>query len=126
MINMKAEVKGFHSPDINDLEKFIPDIEDNFSFLLQIFVGTSGKEGEESFDVLICTPKWIQGNYKEDDIILGIHKIIVFKYDFNSLKRRLEKSINTITGDNWEEIANKIGRIGKWEFEDYEADSNKK
>jgi hypothetical protein len=60
-------------------------------------------------------------NYKQDDIIFGRHFIISFTYNFQKLKTRLEDYINNIEEDEWELIAQKIGRIALWEFEDYKT-----
>ena len=53
---MKAGVKYFHSPDIEDLKNFKPKEEDSFGFLLQIIIGEKGKKWEESLDIEVCTP----------------------------------------------------------------------
>lgn len=116
---MKAEIKYFHSPDIENLESFSPKLADNFCFLLQVFVGRKGVEGEESFDMLVCTPKWLMENNKEDSIIFGHHYLIVFKYNFNSISNSLNRYIESMNGENWVKIVEKIRQVGKWEFEDY-------
>ena len=115
---MKAEIKYLHSPDILDLKNYIPEMEDNFSFLLQIMVGIKGKPGEESFDIIICTPKWLSENFKNDDMVVGLHYMIVFEYSYQNLYQKLSE-LMCIEGNNWEEIAHKLSYIGKWEFENY-------
>lgn len=117
---MKAEVKRFHSPDILDLENFQPDNENSFSFLLQVIVGIKDIESEESFDMIVCTPQWIENNHSESEIIFGEHYLIVFKYDFNEIRKKVSNYIDQLTEENWDLLANKIDRIGKWEFRDYQ------
>jgi hypothetical protein len=56
---MQAVIKSIHSPDIENLETFKPDNHDNFAFLLQLFIGPAELDGEESFDVEVCTPQYI-------------------------------------------------------------------
>jgi hypothetical protein len=48
-------------------------------------------EGEESFDIFVCTPKWLIERYKAVDVPLGLHKIIVFEYDHRRLREFIEK-----------------------------------
>ena len=115
---MKAEIKYLHSPDVLDLEKYIPEKIDNFGFLLQIMIGIEKIDGEESFDVIVCTPKWLSENYKNDDIIIGLHYIIVFEYNYQQLYQKLLELI-CIEENSWNEIAQKLSYIGKWEFENY-------
>ena len=118
---MKAELKRIHCPDIFDLEKFYPDQKNVFGILLQLMVSPDNSEGEESFDVMLCTPEWLTKTYKKSEMIFGRHYLIVFEYDYQRIYAKLKDYVEGIKGDTWEEIASKIGRIGKWEFEDYQA-----
>ncbi len=83
---MKAEIKYFHSPDIPDLGTYQPIECDNFVFLLQMFVGEKGKQGEESFDLIVCTPKWLVNNHHKEESVFGLYHLIVFEYD-SSVRR---------------------------------------
>ena len=116
---MRAEIKRLHSPDIANLESYTPQVGDNFSFLLQIMAGPSGQEGEESFDVLICTPKWLEERFSKGQIIVGRHYLIVFEYNFNRIELFIKSYCEQCEGNNWQEVAAKLSRLGKWEFEDY-------
>jgi hypothetical protein len=118
---MKAEIKFLYSPQIEDLSVFRPNDPACFAFLLQMMVGPEGAEGEESFDLEVCTPKWLVQNYGPHDILVGRHYLIVFEYDYARLKSMLGSLVSECVGQNWQEIAERIGRIGKWEFEDYVA-----
>lgn len=115
---MKAEIKYINSPDI-ELEKFYPDEEDNFGFLLQLIVGPKDQEGEESFDLTVCTPIWLVKNHIQSDIILGRYYLIIFEYNYKRLYSYLKNYIENIEGKTWEEIALKLSKIAYWEFEGY-------
>ena len=117
---MKAKLKYIHSPDIPDLPAFVPQNQDSFSILLQLMVSPFDGEGEESFDLILCTPKWLMENHKISDIIIGRHYLIVFEYNYPGIYNKLKRIIENIDEKNWDEIGLKIGRIGKWEFEDYQ------
>ena len=116
---MQVEIKRFQSPDIEDLSNYAPQEADNFSFLLEVLIGIQGKEGEESFNFEICTPKWLLNNFKKNDIIIGKNYIIVFEYNFKKLSQTIKELIDNCTGNSWDEIANKICRFSHWEFENY-------
>lgn len=118
---MRAIIKKVHSPDTLNLENYCPDDPENFSLLLQFLIGPVNGEGEESFDVEIYTPKWILANFKKEDVIYGRHKIIVLEYNLKAIIDSVSKYISGCSGDTWLEIAQKINRIGRWEFEDYAA-----
>ena len=116
---MKAEIKYLHSPDVLNLETFTPIIPDSFGFLLQMMVGEKNKEGEESFDIMVCTPKWLIENQKKSDIILGLHYLIIFEYNYSRLYNKLKSIVDNVNGETWADIGSKLGVIGKWEFQDY-------
>jgi hypothetical protein len=115
MSEIRPSLKRLHSPDI-DLESFFPEEDDCFGFLLQAFFAPG--EGE-SFDIFICTPKWLERNMKEGDILSGRHYLFVKRYDLEAIRRYLQKWSQHCGGANWREVAQKLSRLGGWEFEDY-------
>jgi hypothetical protein len=116
---ISAELKRVHSPDVVDLAAYQPTEEEMFGFLLQLIAGPSGEDGEESFDVTVCTPAWLQRNLGRTDIVMGRHYLFVRRYDYQGLMRFLVDYCQNCRGDSWSEVAEQLGRIGKWEFEDY-------
>lgn len=116
---MKAAIRDFYSPDVDDLVSWRPADPTRFGFLLQVMVGPSDGEGEESFDFVVCSPEWLRGNSGEDRLVVGRHHILLFEYDYDLLKKAIERIVDDAGGSDWTEIATKIGRYGKWEFEDY-------
>lgn len=112
---MQAVLKGLHSMDL-EVETYLPDEEDNFGFVLRAMVGPLGEEGEESFDITVCTPQWLMGRYKTSEVLLGLHKLIVFRYDYVRLRQFIEKYLMRCSGDSWEEIAQKVSLLGQWEL----------
>jgi len=118
---MRAELKRLHSPDVENLESYVPNQINNFGFLLQVMAGPKNAPGEESFDVVVCTPDWLKRQYKSSDVVVGRHYLIVFEYDYGRLRRFLQEYCEQCFGETWPEVANKLNRLGKWEFEDYQA-----
>lgn len=116
---MKGEIKNIFSMDIDDLESFRPKIQDSFNISLRIIAAPEGSEGEESFDIQVCTPKWLSENMKEKDVVIGRHFLFVMHYDYGLIVNRIKEYINECDGADWVEIATKISRLGHWEFEDY-------
>ena len=116
---MNAELKRLHSPDIDDLKNYQPTDKKKFAFLLQAMIGPEGKEGEESFDIEVCTPQWIEETYGREDIIIRPHQLIVLEYNFERINNAINDFLQSCSGDNWKEVAKKVARLGKWEFEDY-------
>jgi len=95
---MQAVLKGLHSTDIADVATYVPDEEDNFGFVLRAMVGPMNSEGEESFDIIVCTPRWLLDKYGTSDVLLGLHKLIVFKYDYHRLRNSLKNILCAAQG----------------------------
>lgn len=115
---MKAKLKDLHSPDI-DLDSFKPREAGNFMFLLQAFIGPDNKTGDESFDFQVCTPDWLKSNHSKAEVLFGRHLLIVFEYDLPRIRGKISKYCESCVGDTWQDIAEKLSRIGGWEFEDF-------
>ena len=119
MVIMRASLRRVHSPDVEDLESYRPERSDDFGFLLQIFAGPEGGEGEESFDVVVCTPRWLERKHGQHEVVVGRHRLIVFEYDYDRLVKMIELYCDSCEGNSWQDVAEKLSRLGKWEFEDY-------
>jgi hypothetical protein len=116
---IRAEVKRLHSPDVHDLSTYVPDDSDNFGILVQVMAGPVGGEGEESFDVVVCTPNWLRDKLGPTEVKMGRHYLLVKQYDFAVLMRFITGFAAECRGTTWQDAALRMGRLGKWEFEDY-------
>jgi hypothetical protein len=113
---IRAELRKLHSPDILDLESFKP--EGGFGILVQAMVGPLGSVGEESFDIIACTPEWFSAEMKQN-IVSGRHHLFMKYYDYQSLRQFIRDYCASCHGASWQEVAQKLSRMGHWEFEDY-------
>ena len=120
-MKIKAEVKSIISPDIADFKSYYPEDDSCFAFLIQVIVGIMGQKGGDSFDIEVCTPKWLLLNNSSSDIIFGRHKLIVFEYNIERILKSITGYCESCYGINWEEIAGKISRVAHWEFENYKT-----
>jgi len=118
-VTVQGIIRRFHSPDVYDLRHWSPDDPTCFGFLLQALIGPKDGEGEESFDFVVCSPKWLRRKYGDDAAILGRYHILLFVYDFDRIREAIEAIVAHATGSNWREVASKIARHGRWEFENY-------
>jgi immunity protein 8 of polymorphic toxin system len=117
---MRAVLKGLDSADVRDLDKYSPDDPECFGFYLEASFGPEGSPGEELFGIMVCTPRWLENEVRENNgILIGRHYLIVDRYDFGRLKRFLADYASQCEGSSWEEVAAKVARLGRWEFEDY-------
>lgn len=115
---IRPQIRAFHSPDVDDLEGHRPAGE--FALLVQMLIGPDGDEGEESFDVQVVTPAWLEQRYASDGLAGGDGRLLVFEYDWSLIESYLRKRVAGCEGKDWQEVAAKLSRFSHWEFEDYQ------
>jgi len=115
---MKAKLKRLYSADY-DLSSFYPESETNFILYLQAFIGPEDEDSSDAFNIAICTPEWLSEHNKYEEVIFGRGYIIVREYDLMVIKTEITKFCENCLGENWVEVAQKVSRIGIWEFEEY-------
>jgi immunity protein 8 of polymorphic toxin system len=115
---MKAAVRRLHSPDA-DLATFQPDDSEDVGVLVQVIAGPDDGPGEESFDVVVCTPRWLERRVRAEGPLVGRHHLVVARYDGPEVMRFLTAAVESEHAATWNELALRLGRIGMWEFEDY-------
>ena len=93
-----------------------------FALLARMSIGSPDGPGMESFDITVCTPEWLA---KQCVAVGGVynarhHLVVTLEtFDKRSLHRWLEARVEAVQGETWSEVAERLGRLGYWEFEDY-------
>lgn len=113
---VRAELKSLFSPDADPLENFAPS--GPFGILVQAMIGPAGELGHESFDFMLCTPEWFAARMP-NDITIGRHHVFMKGFNYSGLEKFVQDYCSKCEGESWRAVAEKIGRLGKWEFEDY-------
>jgi hypothetical protein len=116
---MRAKLKGISSPDV-ELSSYWPENEACFGFLVEAQIGPENEDGADLFQIMVCTPDWIKENCSDRKAIWGRHMLIVFVYDLNEIESTIKRYVESCVADDWHGLAMKFGRIGGWEFEDYQ------
>lgn len=115
---VRAEVRQLYRWGAGSLSDFEPAVSDDFAFLLQIMVGRVGADGEDSFNVVVVTPKHLS-RMAAPGPISGRHMLIVTRFDAVAISNWVTTAVGSCSGNTWSEVAEKLARIGHWEFEDY-------
>jgi|SRR5579863_382832 len=116
-----AKLKGLSSPDVRSLEAFQPD--GDFGIYVVAMVGPVDGRGGESFGFTVCTPRWFEQNMKAA-IVPGRHHLFIKEYNHHELCKFISEYCSGCTGSSWIEVAQKVARLGYWEFEDYKPFTN--
>jgi Immunity protein 8 len=118
MDQVKAQIRYLHSPDFPDLKIVSFAENEPFCLLVQAILGPDGEEGEESFDMMVCNPLWLAKKV-QDGPILGLHYFIVCHFDIRIVYDFWDRVTKQCTGEDWQTVAQKLSKYGRWEFEDY-------
>lgn len=115
---VKPELKRLHSPDIYDLRNPSMDESKPFCILVQAMFGPEDVDGEESFDFLVCNRLWVEGQRTRGEAP-DEYQFIVDRFDVGEIEEHWRKIALKSSGNSWKDVATKLGRFGRWEFEDY-------
>jgi hypothetical protein len=115
---MKAALRHILSLDVPDLAAWTPPAAD-FAIGVRLLVGPVGAEGEESFDLTVCSPGWLAAQVRDGSIYDGRHHLVVENFDYALLESYLQRRVEACRGSSWDEVARQLARLGYWEFEDY-------
>ncbi len=115
-----AKVRSIFSVDIEiPLSHYVPPDPDHFELLVRIMVGPHPGEGEESFDITVCTPSWLGQECQRAGWVSGLYRLIVSSYRWEIIESAIKKLVERNSGKSWGEVALKVAQIGQWEFMDY-------
>ena len=118
---MKARVVAIFSPDV-DVASHPPSDPADDGLALTMYVGPEDGPGHESFDLVVCTPRWLERVVRDQDgPLVGRHYLIVEAMDLERVLAFLREQVETAQAPTWSELASIVGRLGRWEFEDYRA-----
>lgn len=115
---MFAKLNKVFSPDINDLKSYRIESE-SFSFLVQASIGSNIGNGEDIFDFIVCSPKWLESVLEVEKTWFGKGYLFMNFYTYDLLINTLSKLCQRTSGNTWNEIATKLSRYGLWEYEGY-------
>lgn len=115
---MKARLHTVYSSDV-DVLSYTPEDPWNDGVWIRMVVGPTDGPGEESFDVLVCTPLWLRDVVAKDGPQIGRHHLIIEPFNLNEAIGFLRNKVESIQASDWAALGEVLGRIGYWEFEDY-------
>ncbi|MGE1005651.1 immunity 8 family protein [Ralstonia pseudosolanacearum] len=118
---MKAIVKSIDTGSHVAFDKYRPDDETCFGLWLTVLVGPDDEEGGHLYRILVCTADWIKRECLHSGAVWGRHMLIVLCYDRDRIESEIAQYVDGCTGKDFWELAQKVARIGAWEFEDYQG-----
>jgi len=118
--SVKPELRRLHSPDLLDMQASRPEDPRDFCILVQAMIGPKGEQGEESFDITVCTPRWLEQSLTNGRALFGLHYLFIDHYDYEWIRGAIARICNSISGASWRDVAKQLDKYGEWEFENYQ------
>ena len=109
--NTDFDFESYNSVDPNDDGQWI-----------RLLIGPDSGPGEESFDTLVCTPRWLARRVEKSGPILGRHMLVMSPLNLSSAVQTLRAKAESVSGESWRDIVFELAQIGWWEFQDYRSD----
>lgn len=106
--------------DVDDLPSFRPEA-DEWAIGIRILAGPGDGPGEESFDLTVCSVDWVAAQVRRDGVFDGRHYLVAGGFNWPVLSSYIERRVTSCEGSSWSEVAERLSRLGYWEFEDYSA-----
>lgn len=117
--SVRPILRRLHSPDLLDMQNDTPDDVESFCILVQAMIGSESSLGEESFNFIVCTIDKVAATLQKEGFLFGRHYLMVEYYNYQVIFDVIDSLCNRVSGSSWQEVAEKLGRYGHWEFEDY-------
>lgn len=114
---MKAKIRQVFSSDVKNLDEWRPP-KASFSVVIRMLIGPNDGRGEESFDLTVCSPSWLEEQVEVTPVFDARNHLVVRDFDWVLIRAYLERRVAACSGDEWEDIARQLSRFAFWEFED--------
>lgn len=120
---MNGVLRALHSPDTptEDLRDFSPHDAASFVLMVQAFVGPSDGPGEESFEFVVCTALGLAAKTLPKGFAFE-RLLLLESWNAALVERAIGDLVRHASGASWPEVAEKIARFARWEFEDSSVD----
>lgn len=116
---MRAIIKSYDSYDVEDLNTYQPADPLVFVVSINFAIGAVGQAGANYFEVVVVSPDFLHTQYPGSNCYFLRHYLLVKEYNFTSILALMTTYINSLEAESWEQLAEKINRVARWEFEDY-------
>ena len=115
-MTIRAELKSLMCSDF-DMRTYVPETSDTFAFWVEMEIGPVGEESSDLFQVLVCTPRWLEKEVHKWGAQWSRSKLIINSYSFNELESFVSRAIGSIEGRDWKELVSKLRLLADWEFD---------
>ena len=115
---MKAEIKAYERTDNEDLSSYEPEDKQVFGFTLLFSIGIKGQKGADYFEVDVASPGFLEHLLPQPFFLR--HTVLATYYNIPTTVALMTQYVEALEEESWEQLASKISRVARWQFEDYQ------
>ena len=116
---MKAVIKRYHYEESEDLSTYKADEPAVFGYTLTFTIGPNSGAGEDYFEVFVASTRYLAQLDSAQAPAFLRHVIVAPDYNVPAAVALIEKYVSVLDEPSWAELAIKLSRVLRWEFEDY-------
>jgi hypothetical protein len=119
---LRAELRKLyvlHDNGYRDIETFAPGDPTCFVVEVTALIGPAGLTGEEDFEFVVCTPKWLTREPLENGFRWGQDHLFVDAWDPVRVHQIFRDLCHQTTGPDWIYIAMHLSHFGQWQRDQY-------
>ena len=116
---MRAAIRQYKCEEGEDLSTYELGEPQVFGFTLAFAIGVEGGEGSDQFEVLVASAAYLAQRYPGQAATFLRHIILASDYNINAAVALMTKYVSSLEANSWQELAIKINRVARWEYEDY-------
>lgn len=121
---MKSHLNDYVCVDLPEVWNWVPNDPTDVYYYLELTIGKS-TDGGDLFGLIVCTPEALSMRMTASgqQSLSGRHHLIVLDYSWDKVLQFVNDVIDKSQGKDWKDVAFRLARHFKWEFEDYIADA---
>ncbi|PZE90429.1 hypothetical protein DEI95_11770 [Curtobacterium sp. MCBD17_008] len=116
---VKAQVRFISTNDGESLEDVVLEDPDDVDIWITVMAGPVGGPGEESFQLRVRSPLSMTRELNQWGPLHERHMVVVAKWNPHQIRSFINRLFTEVEGRDWNEVGERLSRLGYWEFEDY-------
>jgi len=120
---MALTVRSLHSPDVEDLARWVPDDPQDVLFLIQVEIGQEAQGAADLFQVVVATPRGLERyrRARPNPIVFDRGLVVMSAYSRDCLRGWLARTLARCDGGCWAESVQLLRRFFLWEYDDHKT-----
>jgi len=118
---MSLTVRSLHSPDVDDLARWVPDDPQDVLLLVELEIGQGPGSGADLFQIVVATPRGLDRyrRVRPNPIVFDRGLLVMSAYSCGRFREWLARTVARCDAGNWAESVQLLRRFFSWQYDDY-------